>query len=200
MNVGAKIRELRLQRGLSPEKLAMLVGISGIYIRRLERGERRTITLATAEKLAKGLKVKPEVFFEDEEIRNPNPEQALSDIEVSIRAYIPVYAEVSAGEGIEPIDYVAVTRSRPAPDSLRAYRVKGLCLAPEIAEGDTVLVDTALPQDIGRLLVCFIDGVVSIKRLCADEKGERYLQNNFGKYRPEECKVLGVVVGVYKSL
>lgn len=195
MNVGEKLKQLREARGLSPEKLGLLADMSGQYIRKLESRARESITLGTAQKLAKGLGVKPEVFFEGEDINKPqSPKSALSDLEVSISAYIPVYAEVCAGEGMDAIDYVACTRLKPAPETHRAYRVKGLSMDPEVREGDTVIVDTALTPINNDLVVVIIDGKASLKWYKEDNQGNKWLENHFGKYKPEECNIHGVVV------
>ena len=131
-----------------------------------------------------------------------HPRAALSDLEVSIGAYVPVYGEVSAGAGIEPIDYVAGTRARKAPESYRAFRVKGLCLEPEIMDGDTLIVDTALQPQNGDLVVVLIEGQASVKKYRVapatrvSEKGRpnAWLENQNGKYRPEDVRQIGVVI------
>jgi len=204
MKIGEKIRFLRMQRGISPEKLGSRIGISGIYIRRLEKEQKRSITLATAQKLARGLDVPASALLDEDELPPPpvpSLTNALKDLEVSIKAYMPVYGEVSAGEGMEPIDYVASTRSKPAPDSMKAFRVKGLCLEPEIKDGDTVIVDSALAPQAGDLVVVIFGGQVSLKRYKevppdrVSEEGQsyRWLENEDGKYRPEDVHLVGVV-------
>lgn len=195
MKIGEKVKLLRQQKGLSPEKLAMTVGIAGSYIRRIEK-ENRSPTLETARKLAKGLGVSVAALVDESDLPPQpvaSPETALSDLEVSIKAYVPVYGEVSAGEGVEPIDYVATTRARPAPDSLKAFRVKGLCLDPEIHEGDTVIVDNALSPQNDDLVIVIIDGQASIKRY-RDDGRKKWLENNNGHYQPEDVHQVGVVV------
>jgi transcriptional regulator with XRE-family HTH domain len=54
---GKRLRELRLQRGHSQEKLAELADVHRTYIGMLERAE-KNITLKNIEKIAKGLKMK----------------------------------------------------------------------------------------------------------------------------------------------
>lgn len=188
--IGERLRRLRLESGLSQRQLAKTSGVDREYICQIEGDKVKSITLRMAKALAKGLGKPPEVF-----LRTPgSPSQALSDIETSIKAYIPVYAEVSAGEGTEPIDWVACTRVKAAPESLRAYRVKGFCLIPEILEGDTLIVDTEQQPSLGKLVVVIIDGQASVKRFTGD-----YLEDNNGKYRPDDVHHHGVVVGIYRE-
>ena len=196
--VGALIKRLREEKELSQKQLAALSGVDRGYINQHEAGKEGSISLRIARKLAKGLGVPPEVFLrspDSESLPSHSPSQVLSDIEASIRAYIPVYAEVSAGEGIEtePVDWVACTRVKAAPETLRAYRVNGLCLTPEIIEGDTLIIDTALWPNNGDLVIVVIDGKAAVKRYKENGEGTKWLEDNHGKYKPENCYLHGVV-------
>lgn len=51
---GAKLRQVRMQQGISQEKLAELAGLHRTFVSMVERGE-RNVTIATVEKLAQGL-------------------------------------------------------------------------------------------------------------------------------------------------
>ena len=53
-NFGALVRQLRLERGMSQERLAELCGLHRNYIGAIERAE-RTPSIVTADKLAKAL-------------------------------------------------------------------------------------------------------------------------------------------------
>jgi transcriptional regulator with XRE-family HTH domain len=55
---GKHVRQLRLQRGLSQEKLAELADLHRNYVGGIERGE-RNVALLNIVALARGLKVKP---------------------------------------------------------------------------------------------------------------------------------------------
>jgi transcriptional regulator with XRE-family HTH domain len=60
---GDRVRELRLQRKLSQEKLAELADLHRNYVGGIERGE-RNVSLLNIVKLARGLKVKPTKLIE----------------------------------------------------------------------------------------------------------------------------------------
>jgi len=59
---GKKVREERLNQGLSQEELAAKAGVHRTYIGMVERGE-KNITLGSIEKIAKALKLKPSVLI-----------------------------------------------------------------------------------------------------------------------------------------
>jgi len=59
---GKSVRQLRLKRRLSQERLAELCSLHTNYIGRIERGQ-QNISLINIEKLARGLRVKPGDLF-----------------------------------------------------------------------------------------------------------------------------------------
>jgi transcriptional regulator with XRE-family HTH domain len=60
---GKRLRELRMERGLSQEQLADLAGLHRNYIGNIERGE-QGIGIDNVMLLARTLKVKPAVLFD----------------------------------------------------------------------------------------------------------------------------------------
>lgn len=61
-NVGERIRELRVQTGLSQEKFALKIGMDRTYFASVELGK-RNISIVNLEKIAKGLGVSLSELF-----------------------------------------------------------------------------------------------------------------------------------------
>lgn len=61
-NFGERVRELRLAKNLSQEKLADLAGVHRTYIGMIERAE-KNITLRNIQKIAKALNVEKSELF-----------------------------------------------------------------------------------------------------------------------------------------
>ena len=60
--IGARIRELRTQLGISQEKFAMKIGMDRTYFASVELGK-RNVSIVNIEKIANGLGVSlPELF------------------------------------------------------------------------------------------------------------------------------------------
>lgn len=59
---GKKLKELRLEKGLSQEKLAYEADLDRTYIPSIEKGE-RNVSITVIEKLAKALKTPIKDFF-----------------------------------------------------------------------------------------------------------------------------------------
>jgi transcriptional regulator with XRE-family HTH domain len=190
-----RLTAFRETKGLTKYRLAKLTGVSQTYIYRIEKGEIKHPRQDTIQKLAHGLGISVAELVGD-----VGPVDTWHLVEQSLKAYIPVYAEVGAGEGVEPIDYVAVTRVKAAPETLRAYRVDGLCLTPEIRHGDTIIVDIALGPTSGDLVVVIMEGKAAVKRYKQDTQGNKWLEDNDGRYQPEAVVLHGVVTEYVRKL
>ena len=62
---GGRIKELRIQKGLSQEELAYLAGVHRTYIGAVERGE-KNISLKNIKKVADALNIKVAEIFKDQ--------------------------------------------------------------------------------------------------------------------------------------
>lgn len=62
--IGDRIRQLRIQTGLSQEKFALKIGMDRTYFASVELGK-RNISIVNIEKIAKGLDVSLSELFRD---------------------------------------------------------------------------------------------------------------------------------------
>lgn len=187
---------LREGKGLTKYRLAKISGVSQTYIYRIERGEIKNPRRDTLEKLAAGLSVTL-VYL----IGEPAPLDTLQLVEQSLKAYIPVYAEVGEeGEIMEPIDYVACARSRIPPPTLRAYRAK--CLYPSvlIESTDTIVVDTALTPANGDLVVVIKEGQATVKKYRQDRKGQKWLEDGRDRCEVEDVAIHGIITEYIRKM
>ena len=60
---GDKLRQIRKQKGLSQEKLALKCGLHRTYISDIERGS-RNVSLKNIEKIAKALGISPKALLD----------------------------------------------------------------------------------------------------------------------------------------
>ena len=173
-----RLKNLREGKGLTKYRLAKLSGISQTYIYRIEQGEIKNPRRDTLQALAKGLGITLAQL-----IGETSPWESWELVEQSLKAYIPVYGEI--GDIMAPIDYIVTTRAE-TPPTLRAYRIEGLYLEPEVLPDDTIIVDTALAPSYGDLVVIISEGQPAIKRYIWEELAG--------------VKVHGVIIGFQRKL
>lgn len=83
MEIGQKIREARLARGLTQQELGELVGVKASAINKYEKGRVVNIKRSTLQKIAKVLNIRPSelLFTEVEEKKN----DIMTDIIIRMR-------------------------------------------------------------------------------------------------------------------
>jgi len=70
--IGWNLRRLRVERGLSQERLALAAGIDRAYVGRVERGS-ENVTIATLEAMAGALSVPVAILLTEPEAGAPKP-------------------------------------------------------------------------------------------------------------------------------
>lgn len=184
MNIGNRIRELRLEKGLKISDLAEAVGIDGANVSRVETGKQKSFTEQSLSKYATALGVSVAELF------TPSPnETTVCKSSVKNPAYgegDPVFrvelldVSASAGMGhIQGSDVVDVIRSieynneRAAvlfggrtPDTVKVINVRGDSMADTIDPGDLIFVDISINEFDGDGIYVFgFDDKIYVKRL-----------------------------------
>lgn len=72
ITIGRNLRRLRVDKGLSQERLALESGIDRAYVGRVERGS-ENVTVSTLEAFAKVLEVRVSALFRDIAPDEPTP-------------------------------------------------------------------------------------------------------------------------------
>ena len=195
MKIGQVLKRLREEQGLSQSQVARLLGVDRAYINLLEK-DRRGPSADTVRRLAEIFNVSPQVFYERSERALPSRSfnQIWEELEVLRPVAIPIVAEGSAGNGMEPVDYAYWARPKVAGRNIVGIQVSGDCLEPELSHGDVVFVDMDIAPEDGDLVLCTVDGKIAIKRY-REVNGERWLENRYGRVEIEsEADIKGVVI------
>ena len=208
-----KIRELRAGRGWTQAELAKRSGLDRGYIANLEGS--KSIQRPSAEaflKLARAFNIKPEELYQAagyiKEIsgftpRPETPEEILDKLRLATPQSIPVYPweafPFHAGDAIDPVEYVYITKRKLASKKIEAYIVHGDCLEPKINDGDVIIVDREGAIDNGDIVACLLDNEFHVLRV-RKVAGEVWLENNYSKYKFEHCQVVSPVIQCIRRL
>ena len=172
-----RIRELRLERGITLERLAEEVGLSPEYISRLEKGE-RNLAVKHFKAFADALQV---------------PESQL--LAASPARSIPVYGYVGLGEAIEWTGEGGEVLERfefpmlADNTDLFALIGRGTSMQPLVEDGDIVIADRTeglLPSDLlgKKAIVKLIDGPYLFKTIRRGSEPNRWNLESFNPAFP----------------
>lgn len=191
MNIGKRIRELRLAKGLKITDLADAIGIDAANVSRLETGKQKSFTEQSLSKIAEALSVSIPELFTAAENKNTvysysenNP--VLGEVTAVYKVDKPVFRveildiSASAGVGfiqgsdvidvIRSIEYnteraIAMFGSRPS-ESVKVINVRGDSMADTIEPGDLIFVDVSVTEFDGDGIYVFgFDDKIYVKRL-----------------------------------
>lgn len=184
MNIGKRIRELRLAKGMKIADLADAVGIDGANISRLETGKQKSFTEQSLNKFAEALDVELSELFTATE--NKTTVYEYSKISPVVQEGTAVFRveildiSASAGGGfiqgsdvidvIRSIEYnndraIAMFGSRPS-ETVKVINVRGDSMADTIEPGDLIFVDVSVTDFDGDGIYVFgFDDKIYVKRL-----------------------------------
>lgn len=210
-SIGMRIKEIRLKTGMSQSELARRSGVDRAYISQLEGGKTYSVTLGTAQNLARGLGVPAsELLGEKEESlgnllsRAQAISRRLDEIE-----FIPVIGAIPAGypdlvDEEETSDYVPVPKDLLKSASKRVYalRISGESLKGDgIENGDVIIVDKNAEVFEGKIYaIRTVNNEVTAKHLYLDN-GKVILKASNGDYNDlvmASADILGRVIASIK--
>ncbi|HAJ7390834.1 TPA: helix-turn-helix transcriptional regulator [Escherichia coli] len=184
MNIGSRIRQLRLAKNLKIAELAEAVGVDAANISRLETGKQKQFSEQTLNRLAHALSVSVPDLFTSAENDTTVYINSGSDTPVSKTAdvyrveVLDVSASAGAGhiQGSDVIDVIhAIEYSNDqalamfggrTSSGVKVINVRGDSMASTIEPGDLIFVDVNINEFDGDGIYVFgFDGKVYVKRL-----------------------------------
>ncbi len=153
--MGRRIRELRLEKGLSQEELGRIVGVRRAAVNKWETGQVKNLRRDTIETLSRFFDVSPSYLMGMTDIRRPDS--------VRVRR-VPILGSVAAGNPIlaleEHHDYIVVDGFQ---STLPRLRVQGdSMIDARIQDGDLVFVRQQPTVENGEIAVVMIDDEVTL--------------------------------------
>jgi transcriptional regulator with XRE-family HTH domain len=187
------VKDTRFKRGLSQAELAKLADLSPSFICRIEKGDYKSVTVASLQKLSRALKVSMNDMSNLVLDRNPKedllkktPYEIISELSLSLPAIVPVYAEINSRQIIE---YVFVPREL-AVNGGKELKLVGI-KAAELEYGNVV--------NKGDIIICGKDVPASPGDLCLRMEGEEMVVAPYKK-KDDYFAVIIQVVRVVKKL
>ena len=154
MNMGERIKQLRLEKGLTQEELGKYIGVQKSAIRKYEKGSITNLKRSSIEILANLFNVTPSYLMcIDEEKTDEFGNPVVS---------IPILSIVKAG-----YDYLAqenwigtidIDKKLAESGKIFALKVKGDSMFPVIIEDDIVIVKKQDDFETGDIVVAIING------------------------------------------
>ena len=187
------VKEIRTKRGLSQAELAKLADLSPSFICRIEKGDYKSVTLASLNKLSRALKVPinelSNLVLEKgsrDDLLKKTPYEIMTELQLSLPAIVPVYAAVDSRQIIE---YVFVPREL-ALSGGREMKLIGI-------KSSDLEYDNVVHK--GDIIICGKDMEPAPGDLCLKMEGDRMM---IAPYRKKEdiFALIVQVVRVVKKL
>lgn len=209
MNMGERIKELRLSKGLTQEELGKIIGVQKAAIQKYESGLVKNLKRSTIQILANLFEVPPSYIMglEDKEINHihefPNIYPITSKKSVpllgTIAAGIPTLAE-------EQAEYLVANEFDI--EAHFALKIKGdSMINARINDGDIVFIRQQPDIEDGEIAAVLIDGEATLKRVYKmpgrvqlRAENPKYAPMDFTEKNCDDFKILGKAVGFQSKL
>ncbi len=204
MKTSEKIRQLRIEKGLSQEALGEIVGVKKAAINKYETGRVINIKKSMLVKLAEALGVLPATLLDDVEGRQAVP----SNLSVAAARPVPILGTICAGNGRiceQDFDgYFFIDSSVKADYCLH---VEGdSMIDAEIYDGDIAFILADYDFQDGKIyaVIYGIEEKASLKKLYRED-GHWILMPCNTEYKPiiadpNDVCVIGECIGVYRGV
>lgn len=206
MNMGDRIKNLRISHNMTQEELGKKIGVQKSAIRKYEKGEVVNIKRATIETLSKIFNVSPSYLMCIDDNNNHN---------ILKTNRIPVLGKIPAGIPIEliedVIDYEEISEEMLRGDKeYFGLKVKGNSMEPKYLDGDVLIVQKVDDCESGQDCIVMVNGDDgTFKRVIKNKDGiilqplnPNYEIKFYTNKQIEELpiRILGVVKEIRRSI
>ena len=157
--LGDYVKETRSKRGLSQAELAKLADLSPSFICRIEKGDYKSVTIASLNKLSRSLKVSinelSNLVLEKgtkDDLLKKTPYEIINELSLSLPAIVPVYADT---ESKQIVEYAFVPRelalSGGREMKLIGIKSGDLEYGNVVHRGDIIICGKDMPPALGDL-------------------------------------------------
>jgi len=157
--LGKYIKETRSKRGLSQAELAKLADLSPSFICRIEKGDYKSVTIASLSKLSRSLKVSINDLSNlvldknpKEDLLKKTPYEIITELSLSLPAIVPVYEDVNSRQIVE---YAFVPRELALNGGremkMIGIKSSGLEYQNVVHSGDILILGKDVPASPGDL-------------------------------------------------
>jgi len=210
MNLGERIKQLRIRYGMTQEELGEKLGVKKAAVQKYESGTVKNLKKEKIEKLCDIFGVSPsELMNWDEKYDINKIKDELNKIESGVR--IPVLGKVAAGIPIEAIEnyntdqWEEITHAMARRFEFFALTIQGNSMEPKFSEGDVVIVRKQDDVQSGDIAVVIVNGSdATVKKVMKQDDGIVLVASNYTVYPPTfydnekietlPVKILGKVV------
>ena len=160
MSVGNRIRQRRLELGLSGEEVGKMLGVNKTTVYRYEKGEIDKMPIEVVEKLSVALRTTPDVIMGwNTDASTPNN---LVPINRASIVSIPILGTIKCGQPILAEDNITGYREelsdRLPSGNLFYLKSQGDSMVPTIPEGSLVLIREQPTVEYGEVAAVLVNG------------------------------------------
>lgn len=167
-----RLRELRLSRNLTQDKLAQELGIAKSTISMYENGNREP-DFETLELIADYFNVTLGSLMS----RADNSSRKSNGITIPVLGYVRAGIPIEAVEDI--LDYEEISQDMASKGEYFALSIKGDSMEPRITEGDVVIVRKQDIVENGELAVVLVNGNdATVKKFYMNDNGVTLISTN----------------------
>ncbi len=190
MNIGSRIKQLRLEKGYTQEELGIRIGVKKAAIQKYESGLVVNIKKDRLKMLAEALDSTPAYIMGwNESLDLQSIKNDLVKIEKGTK--IPVLGKVAAGIPIEAIENYYSDEWEEIPEEMAcqaeyfALKIRGNSMEPKFSEGDVVIVRKQDNIESGEIAVVIVNSSdATVKKVMKQNDGIVLVALNQAVYQP----------------